>query len=434
VAVLAGVAHADRLSPEDLARKNEGGYVTGLPLFSYSTDIGFGGGARAYYYWNGARDDERFTQTPYLHRIFLQAFASTRGIQFHWLDYDAPRIFGTPYRIRSQLIFSRNINSNYFGHGNAALAPLAFPGAPGTTYDSYADYTAAQQRIVGGAAYTKYDQYDLIRPVFVASVERLVLGDRVRLLGGYGFTYARIRDYTGKQVDAVDDAGAKVEAPSAQTRLDRDCRAGLLEGCAGGREGFLRLGLSYDTRDFEPDPNRGVFADLALDAATVALGSEYTYARLLGAVRGYWSPIPARADLVLAGRALLEFQTAGTPFYSLDSLPFTEDFRNGLGGHRTLRGYRQDRFVGRTMAAVTGEVRWTFTRFGLARQKLALIAAPFVDLGRSFDDAAQLTLSDWRPSYGGALRISWNLATIITVDYGRSAEDTGLYINFGHIF
>jgi len=53
---------------------------------------------------------------------------------------------------------------------------------------------------------------------------------------------------------------------------------------------------------------------------------------------------------------------------------------------------------------------------------------------RRSGDATALTLSDWRPSYGGALRISWNLATIITADYGRSAEDAGLYINFSHIF
>jgi outer membrane protein assembly factor BamA len=196
----------------------------------------------------------------------------------------------------------------------------------------------------------------------------------------------------------------------------------------------LPIWISYDTRDFELDPNSGVFADLALDAATVALGSEYDYLRLLGAVRGYWSPAPQRTDLVLAGRALLQFQTAGTPFFSLDSLPFTEDFRNGLGGHRTLRGYRQNRFVGRTMAAATGEVRWTFTRFKVAGQKFALIAVPFLDVGRSFDHAGKLTFDDWRLSYGGALRISWNLATIITADYGRSDEDTGLYINFGHIF
>jgi hypothetical protein len=433
LAAAAAPARAQRLSPADLARKSERGYVTGLPLAAYSTDLGLGGGARAYYYWNGERDDARFAITPYLHRVFLQAFASTRGIQFHWLDYDAPRIFGTPYRIRSQLIFARNINSNYFGHGDAALAPLAFPGASGT-FDRYASYSAAQQRITPEGAYTKYDQFDLIRPVAIASIERLLLEDRVRVLSGFGFTYAAIRDYSGELVDAVDEAGAATQAASAPTRLRRDCDAGRLVGCAGGREGFLRLGLSYDTRDFEPDPNRGVFADVALDVATVALGSEYDYARLLGAVRGYWSPLPDRADLVLAGRALLQFQTAGTPFFSLDSLPFTEDFRNGLGGHRTLRGLRQNRLVGRAMAAVTGEVRWTVGRARIARQQLALIAVPFVDLGRSFDDAGALTVRDWRPSIGGAVRISWNLATLVTIDYGRSSEDAGLYINFGHIF
>ena len=45
-----------------------------------------------------------------------------------------------------------------------------------------------------------------------------------------------------------------------------------------------------------------------------------------------------------------------------------------------------------------------------------------------------LTLADWRTSLGGAFRIAWNLATIVTVDYGVSSEDAGLYVNFGHIF
>ncbi len=424
-----GTAHADRLTPDDLARKNERGYFTGLPLFVFSTDIGLGVGARAYYYWNGTRDDARFATTPYLHRIFLQGFVSTGGVQYHWLDYDAPRIGGTPFRIRSQLAFARNTASNYFGHGNAALRPLRFPNAPGLTFDSFANYSTALQQVAAGQTFARYDQFDLQKPLWIASIERLFLGNRVRLLGGFGFSHATIRDYTGRQVDALDGAA---EAISAPTRLREDCDAGKLVGCSGGREGWLRFGVSYDTRDFEPDPNNGVFADLAIDAATSALGSEYDYVRVLGAVRGYWSPFAA--DLVLAGRAFLEVQTSGTPFFSLDALPFTEDFHLGLGGHRTLRGYRQDRFVGRTMAATTAEVRWTFWRFRAVRQKFALIAVPFFDLGRSFDSAKALTLSDWRAGYGAALRVSWNLATIITVDYGVSAEDTGLYVNFRHTF
>ena len=432
VLALGTIAHADRLTPDDLARKNEHGYVTGLPLFAFSTDIGFGLGARAYYYWNGTRDDPRFATTPYLHRIFLQGFVSTRGVQYHWLDYDAPRIADTPFRIRSQLVFGRNTASNYFGHGNAALRPLRFPDAPGLTFESFASYSTALQQVAGGQTFAKYDQFDLQKPLWIASIERLFLGDRVRLLGGLGFSYATIRDYTGKQVDALDSKGAATTATSAPTRLREDCDAGKLVGCSGGREGWLRLGVSYDTRDFEPDPNNGVFADLAIDLATSALGSEYDYVRLLGAVRGYWSPFAS--DLVLAGRAFLEIQTSETPFFSLDALPFTEDFHLGLGGHRTLRGYRQDRFVGRTMAATTAELRWTFWRFRALHQKFAVIAVPFFDLGRSFDSSKALTLSDWRAGYGAAVRVSWNLATIITVDYGVSAEDTGLYVNFRHTF
>jgi hypothetical protein len=427
VLALAATARADRLSPADLARKNEGGYVTGLPLASYSTDLGFGGGARVYYYWNGHRDDGLFAITPYRFRMFLQAFATTRGVQFHWLDFDVPKVGGSPYRLRGQLIYARNLNSNYFGLGDRSLRALRFPGSP--AFDNYTDYAAAQEQIVGGETFAKYDQYDLLKPSGIASVERGFDDGHVRVLAGLGFSYARIRDYTGKTVDATGG-----EATEAQTRLDADCAAQLIVGCGGGRDDYLRFGIAYDTRDYEPDPNRGVFLDAALDVGTVALGSEYDYVRFLVAARNYYSPIPDRADLVIATRGTFEWQSSGTPFFSMDSLPFTEDPRNGLGGHRTLRGYRQDRFVGPVMALVNQEVRWTFWRTTLWRQKLAFIAVPFLDLGRPFDSLSELSLRRWRASYGGAMRISWNLATVITVDYGVSPEDAGLYINFNHIF
>ncbi len=43
-----GLAAKRRLTDEDVERKNEGFYVTGLPLFAYDPLIGFGGGARVY--------------------------------------------------------------------------------------------------------------------------------------------------------------------------------------------------------------------------------------------------------------------------------------------------------------------------------------------------------------------------------------------------
>jgi hypothetical protein len=427
-------AHADGLSPADLARKNERGHVTAVPLAAYSVDFGFGGGGRAYYFWNGRRSDPRFAYTPYLHRIFLQVFATTGGLQYHWLDYDAPEIFETPYRIRSSLVIARNVAAGYYGHGDAGRT-LRFPGAP-DRFAKYDAYTDALRRVdpATGEAYTKYNSLDAIRPVFLGGVERSFFGKRLRVLGGIGLSYVRIGDYTGTRVDAIDEAGAEVTAVQARTKLTEDCEAGLLVGCDGGRDNYLRVGISYDTRDFEPDPNRGVFADMELDAGTVALGGEYDYLKLLVAARGFWSPFPDHADLVLAGRVLVQAQSGGTPFFTMSVLPFTEDPRFGMGGHRTMRGFRQDRFVGHLDTLANAEIRWTFARTVVKRQKLAFIVAPFFDYGRAFGDAGDFTLRGWLPSYGGAFRVSWNLSTLGTFEYGVSREGTGFYANFGHMF
>ena len=138
---------------------------------------------------------------------------------------------------------------------------------------------------------------------------------------------------------------------------------------------------------------------------------------------------------MLAGRVMVQAQSDGTPFFTMDVLPFIEDIRTGLGGHRTLRGVRQSRYVDHAMAAISGETRWTFARMTVKRQKLAFILVPFVDIGRAADDLDGLGAVDhWRPGYGAALRFSWNLATLGTFEYGRSAEGSGVYVNFGHMF
>lgn len=433
LAMFVGLARAESMTPDDLRRKSERSHVTGLPLFAYSVDFGFGGGARAYYYWNGTRDDPRFARTPYLLRTFLSVFATTGGLQYHWLDIDAPAIMDSPYRVRSQLIFVRNIDASYFGFSDASRGALRFPGSP-TSYDSYAAYTDAERHVVDGQAYTRYDRFDLMRPAALASVERSLLDNRLRVLAGLGVSWVRIRDYTGRTVDAIADDGSSVEAPSAPTRLREDCDRGVLVGCHGGRDNVLRFGVSYDTRDFEPDPNRGVYVDLSFDVGTVALGSEFNYVRGLVAARGYWSPFPETADLVLAGRVLLHAQSAGTPFFTMDVLPFVEDPRTGLGGHRTIRGYRQSRFVDHVMSAVSGELRWTFARTTIKRQKFAFIIVPFVDVGHAFDSFSDVGIHGWRPSAGAAFRVSWNLSTLGTFEYGRSPEGGGIYVNFGHMF
>ncbi len=167
--------------------------------------------------------------------------------------------------------------------------------------------------------------------------------------------------------------------------------------------------------------------------ATRALGSSFDYARVTLAARAYYSPFPRFADVVLAGRVVYSIQSDGVPFFAMDTLALTEGDQAGLGGSNTLRGFRQDRFVGPVAALTNLEVRWTFVRFHLLKQLFSLQVAPFLDTGRVFDKVA-LDFHEWQFAGGAGAHIGWNQTTIIRVDAGFSREDSGIYIDFGMPF
>jgi hypothetical protein len=54
--------------------------------------------------------------------------------------------------------------------------------------------------------------------------------------------------------------------------------------------------------------------------------------------------------------------------------------------------------------------------------------------GRVFDRASELGLSRWKDSSGAALRIAWNQSTILNISWSMSAEDSGVFVDFGHPF
>jgi hypothetical protein len=429
-----GLDQKARLRDDDYVHKNEGSYFTGTPLFNYDPTTLVGFGARVYYYYDGYRSDPLFAYTPYLHRLTAQGFVSTAGAQDQLLDYDAPNFLGSLYRVRATLEYEAANDWPYYGVGSRSLAPLSFPGAAGS-FAKMSEYTRAISAArPDGSTYALYNTFGIQRPSLQLGLERLLLGGILRPLVGLGFSYARLRDYSGQLTSATDPAGGTVQAREATTLLASDCAANRVLGCGGGFDNVLRLGLSLDTRDLEPDPNSGVYAELSSEFATKALGSQYEYVRAMLSVRGFYSPIPRLADLVLAVRGLYEVQTPGTPFFSQENLPFIDDNHAGLGGLRTLRGYQQDRFVGPIIALSNYELRWTFTRFHAVGQGFALMAVPFLDMGRVFDTVRQTTLAGWKRSQGGALRATWNEATVVSIDLGFSSEDTGLYINFNQIF
>lgn len=74
------------------------------------------------------------------------------------------------------------------------------------------------------------------------------------------------------------------------------------------------------------------------------------------------------------------------------------------------------------MALANFEVRWTTFDFEVAGQRFAPILVPFFDIGSAFDKPGDITTSVWRYSYGMGLRLAWNQATIVMVDYAVSKK------------
>jgi outer membrane protein insertion porin family/translocation and assembly module TamA len=99
---------------------------------------------------------------------------------------------------------------------------------------------------------------------------------------------------------------------------------------------WLDLALVLDLRDNPLDSRNGFYSALSANFAQGALGSEVDYTRLVGDVRGYWTPrfLPM---LTLAARFKVGWnfvdQTEGTP----------QPARFRSGGATTMRGFATDR-------------------------------------------------------------------------------------------
>ncbi len=420
------------MAKDDWLKKPEGAYYTGLPLVNSDPDTGVGYGLRVFRFDNGERKNELFPYRAYDTRIFGQFFQTTGGLQYHWLSFDAPFFNDGPHRLKFDLTYDQNTAANWFGGGSLAYKPLEDP-VTGRTFDQMGDYLDATRQVQNGRTYAFYNKFEIVRPSVSGTWEELFLGGRLRAVGGLMVQHVTIRDAEGTTVKGL--AGTnEVDATQGSTLLGEQCARGQLVGCGGGFNNTIKLALSYDMRDFEPDPNSGFVLEGSTIVAGTATGSADNYAKGTAQARGYWSPFPNAADLVLAGRVLYAAQGGDVPFYSLSQITLTDGEIEGLGGRTTLRGFKQNRFVGRAAVLANAELRYTFVDFRTVGQRFGLMLVPFVDVGRTFARVRDTNLSDLSASFGAGFRIAWNQATIINVDYGKSSEGAGLYINFGHPF
>jgi hypothetical protein len=411
---------------EFLERKKDGWYLTGFPALGGDSEYGISGGVQVQLYDNGPRESPFFPWTPYRKKFAAGATVASEGREQAFVLMDVPALFDTPWRLRFYGGYVHDEKAPYFGTGTSTLGPLTYPGST-QTYGRYPDYLDALEQVVNGETWARYVRYDRRQWLGSANLEYSLLEGRLRPMLAFQLAHIDVEDYTGQEI------GGAIQQP---TKLYLDHSRGAITGFEGGWDNSLRFGLAYDTRDYEPDPTRGLLAQFLVSGYVPALGAAQAYGQVTAQITGYQPLVPRHPTrLVLAGNAGYSFKFGDAPFYAMPGLALpSNEIRHGLGGFYTLRGFNSDRFTGKVAAYASTELRWSFAEARFWKQHLKFAVAPFVDAGRVFNNAGDFSLDDWKVSGGAGLRIAWNLATIISLDVGVSGENTMIYAEIGHAF
>ncbi len=413
----AGLVQArGRLEATDLDAKREGTAVSGLPLVNYATDTGLGYGARIYLHANGRRDDPAFARTPWNAQIYAQFFRSTRGWEYHMINADLPEILGTENRVRLRAAFEGNTTRNWFGTGTLSLRPL-----PAADYAAYLAGLEADEPGGSGTTNGWFHKYELRRPFARAQVERWVT-DNLLVMTGVELQRATVHRYDGRTVRV--EAGDRVQGPTL---------AGTLRptGIGGGNLHHVRAGIGWDTRDYEPAPKRGTTAEAVVEHAGPATGADWRYTRATVSARSF---VGLPHDLIMATRGVWSVTDGTAPFFDAGTLSLIEGRTESLGGGWTMRGYRENRFAGKVVSLANLELRWNAGELLAGTQRFLFTPLLFADGGRIYDRPTHLMMTGWKAAAGGGIRIAWNRATILNATYGRSGEDSNVFVDFGHQF
>jgi outer membrane protein assembly factor BamA len=431
------VSEQRRMSDEALAKKREGFFVTGMPYFSSDPLNGFGFGGTGYLFFNGQKSDPLFAYAPYQARLGLSLQQSTGNSQEYKAKFDMPYILNTPWRLRLDAAYSNSPNNLYFGLTEATLNPL-----PEGSYSAYAKTlgTIRAGQNPGEAA----EVADVLKHRFLEKEwminlkgERVLFDGNWRLLLGYEWQHMTYQTFENTPVEALEPGTeTKRSVPNGQSLLQQDAAKGQVYGLAGGIISLIQTALIYDTRDFEPDPSKGFVAELGNEFSAPIIGSTYFFDKILLQFKHYlqlWPEVLPRT--VLASR--LGYGTIlgdQAPFFEYQDQWSPDGSVKALGGSQTLRGFKANRLLGRTVAFGSVEVRHRLGELNFWGQNLSFSAVPFVDLGAIGDQPFLVNLMGMRASAGLGLRIGWNLSTIITMDYAFSNEDQQFFLNFNNSF
>lgn len=442
----------------ELEHKREGTFVTGLPRFEFDPIRGFGAGGNAFLFINKTKADPFFNYTPYRHRVNAEFFVFQNGRVRYALNYDAPFLFNSRWRLRADAVFWDDPNAQYWGIGRAMMRPLRFRDKQtGETRDfdnvnEYENNLAVAERGADGNYFTDshFNHIHQTEHLYNLLGERVMMGGRLRLMFGFEALFTSFRSFNGRVAEeAFTPEGERVRAINNPTLVDLQKADGTwdrfnLSGFNNNHEfmftSMLAGALIYDTRDLEPDPSRGVFLEYSHEYSAPWLGSQFNFNKFMAQgiffhTLKWWRNNKSR--LTFAGMVAMG-HIFGPNINFIEMWDLSSQAEAGgilvLGGGRSIRGFRESRFVAPTVALVNLEMRVKFYDFHLFKQHFSVGLTPFYDFGNVWDSPGDINFTKWVGAPGLGSRLNWNQSTVIRLDYAQSREGGQVFFGFGHIF
>ena len=218
----------------------------------------------------------------------------------------------------------------------------------------------------------------------------------------------------------------------------------------GGNVTQLKAGLTFDTRDHDSDPTRGLNLEATLVySPDIIDGNGYSN---LGFTFTGCQYIPLISDrLTFAYRLLAQAKLWGEiPYYfvnNINSMFFRKMYTEGIGGNASVRGMHRNGVLGDGFAMLNAELRWRALDFKFINQNWQLAFNPFFDAGRTIqpyrydkqsDSAHDLIWSgkedDMHYSAGAGLKLIMNHNMILSVEAAKAMNEndgSGLWTNVG---
>ena len=395
-----------------------------LPVLGFDSDLGFQYGACVDIFNFG--DGTRYPRYFYKFNVEVSRYTKGSGVFRFYADM--------PYLIKDTKLFF-DLTYNY----SKKYEFFGYNGYEASLFDPYSDLVD----IKSGYHFIKRNQLR-----FVGSMQRpLHFVPNLNWVAGLA--------YYNVLTDRINLEGYEDQVTLYENYVD----AGLIKDdeANGGNIAQLRLGLSYDSRDHNSDPSKGIYAEYTLTGASDFIdGNGYNYLTQTFMWRHY---IPIYKDkLTFAYRLGVQHKIAGNiPWYMINNIntPFFQKmYTEGLGGVVTMRGVNRNGVLGDGFALGNAELRWHFLDFQFINQNWQLALSPFFDAGMIIQPFREEELKDAlvedvelysgdkdgiHTAAGLGFKIIMNRNMILGVDAGRAldardGEKFKFFVGFNYIF